>query len=447
MRKKYLFGMLLSGLLCLSSCSDSDDDSVAQNTLSMYGNTYILESGMIWQSNPNSVVTSVPYIYEDNYEMDGQQFSDKVEGTRAGDESVETGNFTISLYEHGLTVSPALEKAQGKGATICLQLCSPELNQLKAGEYTFADTKQPFTFIGFCASDYNTQDRNPVPAQITEGKLSVERSGDNYSIRFSGKTSFEGEVSASYNGPLQTTRVSQVSSTEYENVRLAGLLDMVAIKYWYPLDIVQGWMNAYGYTSIQDVCMDFLGDYMGVEDDKVYFGVEYDYDDSYEGTALFSLSTGIAQVAYNMRRATTRPLVDLALVWDKDSESFYFESPIKVRSILGHSQNYNYDFPTHTIYMAAPAGFTDADFENISADDFLIDVTDQKVMIPAQNFKPAYIFFKTGKGVTGVIRVKEYIPQGTVSVEDWGTYMDLVTNPTLVIDIKCPAVVANPQIR
>ena len=97
-------------------CSDSDGDALSpERVIRLYGRSYNLQSGVIWLSNPNMVVSSEPYVYEDVYVNDeGEQVTDRVEGVCPGDDQTETGNFMLSLYEEGLTYNEKLEKAQGK---------------------------------------------------------------------------------------------------------------------------------------------------------------------------------------------------------------------------------------------------------------------------------------------------------------------------------------------
>ena len=126
-KKVYLIGIMLWALSCFWGCSDSKDDAVSpERMIRLYGRSYNLQSGVIWQSNPNTVATSVPYVYEDVYEYRGEQITDRVEGFRTGDDWTETGNFMLSLYEDGLYYNEGLEKAQGEAACICFHLASAE---------------------------------------------------------------------------------------------------------------------------------------------------------------------------------------------------------------------------------------------------------------------------------------------------------------------------------
>ncbi len=445
MRKRCLLGGILCMLACILSCSDQDDNSVSSDRMiRLYGYSYNLQSGAIWQSNPNVVVSNIQYVYEDSYEKDGVMVTDKVEGFRAGDDRIETGNFMLSLYENGLYCNEKLEKAQGKGACICFHLASPEIGELVPGKYVFGTDKQPYTFVGYCSSDYNTQNKDNIPATISEGEVTIEKNGEEYRVVFQVKTTFGGEVAGEYNGDLTRCRVSQISSSEYDNVSLAGLLDEVEVTPWYSVAFVQMLMDQFGRP------LEYASDILGVEEG--YNGYISPAEvtttlDTEFGQSLFSLSSGLSFTADKARRNLED--MDLALVWDKEKESFRFESPIRMRSMLGH--NAKYDFKSHTIYMKAPDSFTDADYENLTTESFLFQLNEEDVEIPTQDFKPCYVFFQTGKGVLGVIKVKSYTSLDSKLDLDpsFGGSMGnvLPQNPALQLEIKCPAVIANPEIR
>ena len=69
-------------------------------------------------------------------------------------------------------------------------------------------------------------------------------------------------------------------------------------------------------------------------------------------------------------------------------------------------------------------------------------------MTTADDFKTTYVFFETGHGVKGVMRLKQYTPQSKGSYDYYGvmTY-NYQIGPKLLMDVKCPAIVSNPQIR
>ncbi len=101
--------------------------------------------------------------------------------------------------------------------------------------------------------------------------------------------------------------------------------------------------------------------------------------------------------------------------------------------------------------MKAPASFTDTDFENLDATAFNTNIEESDVEIPvttSEDFETSYVFFETGHGVKGVMRLKQYTPRSEGSYDYYGvmTYKYEI-GPKLLMDIKCPAIVSNPQIR
>lgn len=245
------------------------------------------------------------------------------------------------------------------------------------------------------------------------------KTGSDYHVELNGKTSFGGTVTSKYDGPLEVCKVPQQTSLEYTDVSLAGMMDKMDIEVYYG-DVLLG-------TSTE------------LDDGNP------EYPDFGTGLCFFSLTSGMTQNA----SAKRKDMADIALYWDEAGKCFRFQSPITMRAHLGHKAEYL--FPCHTKYMKAPASFTDADFENLDATTFNVDIKDGNVEIPvttADDFKTSYVFFETGHGVKGVMRLKQYTPQGTGSYDYYGvmTY-NYQTGPKLLMDIKCPAIVSNPQIR
>lgn len=419
--KRIVLGMasMLFAVSLLTSCSDDDESTSVESNVSMYGLQYSFTSGVIWQNNPHDLVTTVPYIYKDTYTTDsGTEVTDEVEGFTFSSDSKQVGNFMISLYEDGLTFNGELSSTKGTGACICFHMNSEDVNSLSDGKYVYGNENEPGTFVAYASSEYSTSEK-VTPAVVDSGYVNVSHSGDEYSVEYEVRTTFGGIIKGVYKGQLAQCRVPQVESAEYSDIKLMGLLDQTYVTYWI-----------YGYN----------------------YGTATDYDngtnsDFNNGYALFSLTSGMAQTAYGSRKAKDK--VDIAMKWDEANSQFRMESPIVMRKYLGHDSYY--DFPCHTIYMKAPSSFTDDDFENLSSEDFATTITDEEVTIPVttpDDFQPVYVFFKTGNGVQGVIRFKQYF-EGYSTILDRGgavTY-EYPVNPSLLMDVKCPAVVANPQIR
>lgn len=414
---RFLLTILVSTLLFVS-CADKNDD-IYSSQIVLYDNHFNVGSAVIWQGNPYTIANTKPYIWKDTYiNNNGEVVTDEVEGVTVSDKSIQLGNFTLSLYENGLTYSPELASAKGKGAVVCIQLCSPDVNELAEGVYTYSEAKKANTFIAYCSSEYQSQ-KIIKPAAITKGEVKIERKNGIYSVKLYAKTSFGGNVVANYEGPIEVCKIPQQKSLKYADVSLAGMLDKVEIEAYYGETLM-------GTSSELD---DGNPEYPG-------FGT---------GLAFFSLTSGMPQNASSQKKDQA----DIALYWNEKQQCFQFESPITMRRYLGHKTEYL--FPCNTKYMLAPESFTSEDFENLDATTFDYDINENEVKIPfatADGFKPCYVFFQTGHGVKGVMHIKQCTPQSKGSYDYYGvmTYYFQIA-PKILIDIKCPAIVFNPQIR
>lgn len=405
MKKRVCFiGGLLLLLGSLMSCSDSDKDD-ASAVLQMYGASYHLSDAVLWEYNPNTVIPSVPYIFKDMYvDESGTTITDNVEGYTVGTEKQVLGNFTLSLYEEGLVFNPALEAVYGSAACICFHLSSSKADRLVPGRYTYNTNREALTFYAYVSADYDTE-TTVKPAEITEGEVNVSGDEGNYQISFKTKTSFGGDISGFYEGPVHRCKVEQNKSASYENIRLAGLLDTVKVEYFDPA-------SGYRYETRLDIS---------------------------NGAAFLSTTTGLCSYAKDKANA------DIALLWDTSKQAFKFESPIRMRSHLGHDDTYNY--ACHTIYMKAPDTFTDADYDNLETTGFEFTVEEKEVILPINNWKSCYVFFETGNGIKGVMKLKNFVPIGERQEENFGTQIYYPVNPVIVMDMKIPVTYNNLRIR
>ncbi len=405
MKKNVFLGNLGVWVCLLYACSSSEDEIPADRLLQMYGAKYAIDYGVIWQNNPNVVASTIPFSWQDVYVNEkGEEVSDLVKGFTVGNEKIETGNFIVSLYEDGIMLDEQIGEIQGKAACISLHLSSPDKDKLIPGRYVFDLDKKAYTFSGYCSSEYDSSSDKIVPAELADGEVIVEKIGDDYKIEFSGKTSFGGNVSAEYYGPLKLKRISQITFAAYNDIVLTGLLDSIYKKE------------------------DYLGN------------VSESYILDEEGKAFFSTVTGKTQHV----RFSNRSIVDIALYWERNKEVFCFESPIYMRQWLWHQ----YEFPCHTKYMKMPESFTDADFDKLEETGIAFEIKEENVEISIHDFKPGFVLFETGNGVQGIIRYKKYTPI-SLFTEEWfeGYTVTSTINPTLLIDVKCPATISNPQIR
>ena len=410
---------VIATVLLLTACHDDSDDIAAGRRIVLYGNAFNIGSAVIWQGNPYTIANTVPYVWKDTYTNEqGITVTDEVEGITVSDRSTQLGNYTLSFYENGLTYSPTLAAATGKGAVVSIQLCSADLTTVAEGTYTYSPVTAAGTFTAYCSSEYQSQ-KTIRPAAITAGTVTVTRHDGAYRVEMEGTTAFGGSVSVSYDGPLDICTIPQQTSLEYTDVSLAGMTDTMTVDIYYGEELVKS--------------------------DTLYDDGAPDYPDLGTGLAFFSLTSGTTLNA----STANKDMADIALYWDAPHQCFRFESPITMRRHLGHKAEFL--FPCHTRYMAAPASFTDADFDNLNATSFDYDITDATVNIPVSTteaFATRYVFFETGHGVKGVMRIRQYTPASRGSYDYYGvmTY-DYPIEPKLLMDIKCPAIVSNPQIR
>lgn len=405
-KRMYLMGAIALGLSCLGSCSDDDDGLDLNKSVTVYGEQYELGEVIAWESNPYVLRTTVPYIFEDTYTNGGgETVTDEVVGFIEGEGSNEYGNFMLSFYERGMEYNEQLARITGKGICLSCHLVSPEKDRLVPGKYVFNTECTANTFVAYFSSEYDPEGY-VTPSIISEGDVTVEENGENCRIKFRCKNDYGSEVSGIYEGVLRQVRINQQVSASYNDIMLSGLMRYVHVKN----------------SSL------FWGD------------TESDALDTY-GNAFFSSATGDCRTA-----AGNKENVDVALIWDRDNNYFRFESPIRMRAMLGHSDNYN--FPCHTIYAWAPDSFTGEDFENLDKTGFTFDLENgSEVIFRTEPFKEGYVFFKTGKGTKGVIHVKDFTLMGSQTSNSIFGSSTWETAPKLVMDVKSEASFPNPIMR
>ena len=176
MKKNAFLGGLGVWACLLYACSSSDDEIPTDRLLQMYGAKYAIDYGVIWQNNPNVVVSTIPFSWQDVYvNENGEEISDLVEGFTVGNEKIETGNFIVSFYEDGIVLDEQIGEIQGKAACISLHLSSPDKDKLIPGKYVFDLDKKAYTFLGYCSSEYDSSADKTVPAELIEGEVVVEK--------------------------------------------------------------------------------------------------------------------------------------------------------------------------------------------------------------------------------------------------------------------------------
>lgn len=375
MKRDLLLCAVISALSVLMSCSDNEETRT-DYTMEIYGQSYPMTSGAIWQSSTYYVADKVEYIFRDTYEnSDGVMVTDEVKGYTMSDKTVVAGNFILSLYGDGLTYSPDVNETKGKGACISFHLASESTTEVTEGTYHYATTKAPGTFTAYSSALYDMSSNSQVAAEITEGEITIRKEGDGYSVSYSCKTSFGATISGNYAGKFSNTKIVKASIAHYKDVNLYGLQDPIT-----------------------------LGDYVdGVPVPQLGL--------NNVSPALFASASGAVK---KNSTYVVRNDVDLALFHDKEEEALLFCSPITVRRYSGHNNDYN--IPIHTEYMFAPSSFTDEDFENLTADDLNFEITDSPVRFDLNSFSPKYVFFRSGTGVMGVIKVKSILKPTQITV-------------------------------
>lgn len=403
-------------MIVLLSCSDDDKELSTNGRISFYGENYSLELGAVYHDNNHSVIAVEDYIFEDRYQGEDGEQTDQIKGFCAEVKDKQTGNFLIGLYEQGFVLSDLTKDARGSGACICLRIASPETDKIASGKYIYSLNRDEYTFKGYSSVNYNSGS-STTPNELTGGEVYISQEGDIYTITFHCTTSFGGVIEGSYTGTLKSFDIQKEIGTVnyYENVNLEALFDRIE------------------YTDSE--------------------GVQRCEPDYLRATSFFLSSTQQVYSAnlYKGLAESVKKGIDIALAYDRVNKAVYFESPIKMRSLLWHNTfqdenlfDYSFDLPCHTRYMPAPQSFTDLDFEALSKqEDFLFSFSEAKVSIPVETNTPSFVFVQTGNGLQGVIRVKKIYPESTEMISG----IVYPVNPCIVMDVKFPRSFSEQQIR
>lgn len=412
MKRRCLLKMSTLWLVLALFSSCEDDGNKPEYNFRMYGLPLELSSGVIWHGNNYKFFSREDYVFKDTYVNEqGQEVTDEIKGFRAGKEQFETGNFIVSLYGPELRFNGELQTTVGKDACLCLHMASEDLMLLKPGKYVFNTERQKFTFTAWVSSGFDMAGSNVI-ATISKGEVNVEKLGNGYRIGFHCETDFGGTVSGVYNGPLSDCEVFRESMSYSQDVKLSGILSRVEYIY-------ESW---WGGELKRDTGLDIS-----------------------VSKAFLIAATGGVRVADN----TDKERIDIALVYDESNNELVFEAPVRMRKYTGH--NPQYDCPCYTIYCKAPDTFTDEDFDRLKEEDFNFTVEEQKVSFSLDHFSPGYVFFLTGSGLKGVIKVKDftpYDPKGTYVGWSWDDEYDIYgpASPALIMDIRCPGGASYSQI-
>ena len=407
----FMWSIPLLGMLCPACASDDNGPDVLK-VLTIYGENYLLGQAAIWQDDNYTVCTREIYVFEDCYQLSGEEHTDRVEGYMTKLKDRQTGNFTLGIYEDGFIINEILLTAQGKGACVCLQMASPDTKVLKAGKYIFSENREEYTFCGYSSSDYDVSDVYFEPTKLASGEVNVKREGGVYIIDFDCKTTFGGTVKGTYTGkPSFYNLQGQTKGVKYyKNIVLKALADTVA------------------YV-----------------DERGNAVKEPDY---LRGTSFLNSSRQQIYNADQYRKWSEddKGGIDIAVRYERKSGTVCFESPLKMRAYLWHNRfgDYNFDLPCHTMYMSLPSGFTDENFEAMAArEDFVFPFSGEEVHIPIGINSSRFVMVVTGNGQIGVIRVKVVRPPSTEVVQG----IEYPVDPMVVIDLKFPHTFLERKIR
>ena len=232
----FLMAAVIGVCLCFNACSDKENGP-DPSRFQFLGQNYDLTSGVIWKSNRNVLISTVPYRYEYNYitEVDeetgqgGEEATNTVEGFKAGSDMTVTGNFMLSLYGTGLTFDNNTKTVSGQGACISFHLSTSDIDKIVPGKYVFGKAKSANTFMAWSCISYKPGAGNNTLLEITSGEVLIEQNTDSWYIKFDCTLANGSKLTGQYESTLYTSKAEQPAYATYEDVTIAGLLDSVTM--------------------------------------------------------------------------------------------------------------------------------------------------------------------------------------------------------------------------
>lgn len=158
------------------------------------------------------------------------------------------------------------------------------------------------------------------------------------------------------------------------------------------------------------------------------WNVTSDPEPDYLAKAFFSSkleSNQTGEGLNNISDQEKKNQIDIALAYDDAEDLIYFESPNRMRKLLWHGTypkytelfpgygyfvTYNFDLRCHTKYMLVPAGFSNADFEDMENGDFNFTIQNERVAFSPETVCPIFLYMENGHGVRGCIRINRIEP-------------------------------------
>lgn len=423
-KKYYLLFLMISIVFCINSCKKQEGDiEKGQNGsyLRIYGKELPLMQAAGWKGLPYKVYNKEEYIFKDEYLVNNLPVVDDVVGYRTTNESVTSGNFVLSFYGGNLNVDKQSYVLTGNGPAISFHLTSSNVDKISPGIYNFKpNAKEPFTFTAYYSSNFYHGLETNLHVEVESGTLTIkELDATTYSIEFTGLSSNNTDMVLNYKGSLDMYNLEKREFSTNEGIQLFGLAK----------EKFKTWMHT-------------ASNRLPPDDWSSVFNYE-DFDYNMNKSLLFSPTGGLRLPAM-----ANKDQADIALIYSKSENKLFFESPIRVRSYLGHNNLYNH--PVHTIYQRVPASFTSADFENFKESDFPAELVEEdiEVNVNTVEFRPFYFYFESGNGTRGVVhvtRIRDAVYEYS-NVSNFIFYQKEVS-PSLFLDIKCPSIFNNPKIR
>lgn len=185
--KRFFLILFVSSLFFASCGDDNDDNSSSSNSFTYKSKTYSLAKGFSigWgESNTSNVYTKELYLVSSGI----------------------TCTSSSSDYE-----------MSGKGNFLYFEIYSSSQSGIAVGTYTYSESAlyPSANTFDYCEIDLGCgwDAANYEWAEVTEGTLTVEKSGTTYEITFEGFDTNNNKVTASYTGTLSNYDMSNNKKT------------------------------------------------------------------------------------------------------------------------------------------------------------------------------------------------------------------------------------------
>jgi len=164
---------------------------------------------------------------------------------------------------------------------IVFELVSPSTGEIIPGNYYFSEDGEPFTF-DFANVGINTETPNEVILDAINGFCNISKSGDNYTINFSGLLENQATYSGNYSGLL--VNLDEGTEPPGPESMLSATIDG------------EPWSTSavYGYTDLTNY-LSISGSSAG---SSIYLALELNYDMVQQGAQLSLANGGVYSAVY-----------------------------------------------------------------------------------------------------------------------------------------------------